>query len=300
MTGDVWFKFYASDWVAGVSSLSAAERGVYVTLLAIMYDQGGPIIRDDARLARQCGLPKAGFTRCLDALISFGKITEEDCRLFNNRAKNELTEREIQKQNRSSVARDNANARWQKTQEKQTQKNANSTSVGMEVATVSHEKVMPNLCSLEPEPDSIRNLKVSCPKPVRTKAGYSDQFEIFWKGYPTDANMSKKEAFGQWNKLSVEHREMAIQSLVAFKAYCSSNPDYRPVHACRYLAWGRFEGHAKTAEKSAVASVTVRQDSQAGKLWEEYSRTTKGKGVPWTNGAWRFPSEYPPSVRAAE
>jgi len=300
MTGDVWFKFYASDWVAGVSCLSASERGVYITLLAIMYDNGGPIVRDDARLARQCGLPKAGFSKCLEALISFGKITIEDGQLFNKRAKNELTEREFQKQNRAAVAQENANARWKKTKEKQEPKNANRIASGIEVASVLHEKVMPNLCSLELEVDNSSNLTVTCPKTVRTKGDYSEAFETFWKGYPTDANMSKKEAFANWKKLTPEKRELAIKSLPAFRSYCESNSEYRPIHACRYLSNERFEGHAKTAENLQVSSVSVLQDTPAGKAWEAYSRSTKGKGVPWTNGAWRFPTEYPPTLRAAE
>ena len=300
MTGDIWFKFYASDWVAGVSSLSASERGVYITLLALMYDNGGPIFRDDARLSRQCGLPKTGFSKCLDALITFGKITEDDGRIFNNRAKNELTEREFQKQNRTAVATENANARWKKTKENQTPKNANGIVVGIEVASVSHEKVMPNLCSLELEVDNSSNLTVTCPKPVRTKVEYSEQFEIFWKGYPTDSNMSKKEAYVVWKKLTSEKRELAIKSLPAFRGYCSSNSDYRPVHACRYLSYERFEGHAQTTDKLKISSVTVSQNTPAGKAWEAYTRDTKGKGVPWTNGAWRFPTEFPPQLKAAE
>ena len=47
-----WFKFYTSEWISGVGTLSAAERGVYVTLLAMMYDKEAPIDRDDTRLAR--------------------------------------------------------------------------------------------------------------------------------------------------------------------------------------------------------------------------------------------------------
>ena len=70
---DPWFRFFPSDWIAGVSGLSAAERGVYVTLLAIIYDHGSSIIRDDARLARMCGLPTWPFTRALDALIKAEK-----------------------------------------------------------------------------------------------------------------------------------------------------------------------------------------------------------------------------------
>lgn len=95
MTATPWFKFYPSDWIAGVSRLSAAERGVYVTLLALMYDHGEPIVRDDVRLARMCGLPTPGLTRALNSLLALGKVTLEGNRLFNERAKVECHEREV-------------------------------------------------------------------------------------------------------------------------------------------------------------------------------------------------------------
>jgi uncharacterized protein YdaU (DUF1376 family) len=95
MSADPWFRFFPSDWLGGTSGLSAAEKGVYVTLIAAIYDCGGPIKRDDARLARQCGLPKAGFSRALSALIECGKIEFDGQWLCNSRAKSELSEREI-------------------------------------------------------------------------------------------------------------------------------------------------------------------------------------------------------------
>ncbi len=47
--------FYPSDWLAGTRGLSDAETGVYITLIARMYEMAGPIERDDNRLARLCG-----------------------------------------------------------------------------------------------------------------------------------------------------------------------------------------------------------------------------------------------------
>jgi len=120
MSGEPWFRFFPSDWLSGVSELTAAERGVYMTLLAIMYDHGDAIERDDARLSRQCGLPKVGFARALDGLVSTGKILVENGRLTNSRVKIELSERE----NRTRTASNNAQTRWQKPQQNQHQSDA--------------------------------------------------------------------------------------------------------------------------------------------------------------------------------
>ena len=71
-----FIKFYPSDFLGGTSGLSPAERGVYMTLLCLIYEADGPIPRDDARLARRCGSPKAAFIRAIDCLIDQGKIPE--------------------------------------------------------------------------------------------------------------------------------------------------------------------------------------------------------------------------------
>jgi len=85
-----YFKFNTADWLTGTSGLSAAERGVYITLLALIYDNDGPIFRDDGRLARKCGLPTMPFKRALDGLLSEGKLfVQDDGLLHNYRAKTE-------------------------------------------------------------------------------------------------------------------------------------------------------------------------------------------------------------------
>ena len=90
-------------------------------------------------------------------------------------------------------------------------------------------------------------------KSKRRKIAYTSDFEAFWKGYPTDANMGKEETFLFWQKIDPEERELAIRSLPAFNEYCRKNPDYRPVHAVRYLSKKRFEGHAQAHAETISA-----------------------------------------------
>jgi uncharacterized protein YdaU (DUF1376 family) len=115
-----WFRFFPQDWLAGTSDLSAAERGVYITLLAVIYDRGGPIPRNDVSLGRRCGLPKAGFVRALESLIEAGKLTLNDGMISNERAEIELVERA----KHSATQAKRAQSRWQKTKEKQQSENA--------------------------------------------------------------------------------------------------------------------------------------------------------------------------------
>jgi len=80
------------------------------------------------------------------------------------------------------------------------------------------------------------------PPPKRARISYPAEFEDFWQAYPRDPNMSKSEALKAWKRLAAEDQQQAIQAVPRFKAYCARKPDYRPVHACRFLSHRRFEG----------------------------------------------------------
>lgn len=132
--------FYPSDWLAGTRGLSAEETGVYITLICRMYEMAGPIERDDARLARLCGCKtKPGFVRCLDFLITEGKITQDESGLFNDRAAIEI-EKVVKI---SQAARQAAESRWRKKYNK----------INSRKDAIASEPHMRNGCQLEPEPE---------------------------------------------------------------------------------------------------------------------------------------------------
>lgn len=101
--------FYPSDWLAGTRGLSAEETGVYITLIARIYEMAGPIERDDKRLFRLCGCrTKAAFVKALEYLIVEGKIIEIDGYLTNERAQKEIQNTT----EKSAKAKQKAKRRW--------------------------------------------------------------------------------------------------------------------------------------------------------------------------------------------
>jgi hypothetical protein len=88
------------------------------------------------------------------------------------------------------------------------------------------------------------------PKPEKRKAPYPESFEDFWREYPTDALMSKKAAFAQWQRLDQPSQDAARAAIPAFKAYCHKNTTYRPVHAQRFLSDRRFDGFNSTPSEA--------------------------------------------------
>lgn len=118
-----WVRFFASDWLAGTRGLSAAETGVYITLVASMYERGEPVPEDHHRLARICGASVVNFRKLLDALVNQGKVIRTEAGLWNDRVGKECGVRS----EKSSVARESANARWHgKPNKKQRPSDANA------------------------------------------------------------------------------------------------------------------------------------------------------------------------------
>ncbi len=88
-------------------------------------------------------------------------------------------------------------------------------------------------------------------KPVRGRHSYSDEFEAFWRDYPTDPNMSKLDAWKVWIKLSDDDRRLAMAAVPKFIDYCRKHPDYRVVYADRFLSKRRFDGYAEQIKAQA-------------------------------------------------
>jgi uncharacterized protein YdaU (DUF1376 family) len=116
VSGLPWFRFFPSDWLGGTRGLSATETGVYITLVAMMYDRGSPIPTNMPRLAQQCGTSPARFGKAVDTLLSSAKIFLLDDGYWNQRVQKETELVSKTKTNASTAA----NQRWEK--EKQNQR----------------------------------------------------------------------------------------------------------------------------------------------------------------------------------
>lgn len=136
------------------------------------------------------------------------------------------------------------------------------------------------------------NWKARPAKPQGRRVAYTEDFEAFWKAYPTDANMSKQEAFDVWKRIGDEDKRLAMEAVPKFVAWCKTQPDYRPIHACRFLSKKRYEGHAQTKDLRLVAgrdgTYVMRDSPEWGRFAEAY-KAEKGKYPPVdSKGGWFF------------
>jgi uncharacterized protein YdaU (DUF1376 family) len=86
-----YFRLFTARFLKGVRGLGQNEFKVYTLLLIRMYEEEGPLRRNDAKLATFCEMREAAFTKALDRLILIEKLDVlEDGRIFNETAGNEI------------------------------------------------------------------------------------------------------------------------------------------------------------------------------------------------------------------
>ena len=279
-----WMPLYISDYRGDTARLTTVEHGAYLLLIMEYWNKGG-LPDDDAELAYIVGLPEPEW---LGIKAHIKRFFHDGWR--HKRIDDELAKAEAAYEKRANAGRQGGLAKAA---------SSNARAMPEPGCSIGYQpQPQPQLGLVPSLPTEVQEHSPKPPKRPRTKHAYPSEFEEFWSGYPTDGNMSKSEALKEWARLDPADRALVTKSLPAFRAYCQSHPDYRPVHASRYLSQRRFEGHAKTAERSAASSTQVRQETPQGRAWDDFYRVTKNKGVPWVNGRWNFPSEWPPSHHA--
>lgn len=117
-----WIRFFPSDWLGGTRGMSASEAGVYINLLAMMYERRAPLVEDCAKLARLCGASNSVFRRTLEQLIADGKIIRTEAGLWNDRVEKES----VYRSEKSAVGKQAAELRWRKPQQIQEARDADA------------------------------------------------------------------------------------------------------------------------------------------------------------------------------
>lgn len=230
--------YFPDEYVSGVGGvLRADEQGIYWMICSLIMSSGGPIMRDDRRIASLCLTRPSHVHAVVNRLLEIGKLREEDGRIGQKRAQSEI-ERSA---NRIQTAIENG-SKGGRPKQKAEQKQADNKPAGFSPAKLT-------TTSTVEEGEGVRTPSLESPKPAKRRISYPPKFLEFWSLYPTDALMSKAAAGKVFVTLTEEDQDAAIGSIPAFKAYCASHPDYRPVHAVRYLTQRRYEGFNQAAKR---------------------------------------------------
>lgn len=124
------------------------------------------------------------------------------------------------------------------------------------------------------------------------------EFEtIFWKRYPKSAG--RKAALKAWPKA---RKAASLEEIMeGLEIYIASKEPWREwMDAATFLNGERWKDRPSsgpasgTASEAAASLVPVDRDSPEGEAWDAFLREKRGKGAPWANGRWHFPSRWPP------
>ena len=83
MSDNPFVPFYTSDFLAGTSGMTAATKGVYITLLSLMYEAEAPLPQSWETLARRCGCTKSSFRKAIETLEDDAKIHVTDAGIWS-------------------------------------------------------------------------------------------------------------------------------------------------------------------------------------------------------------------------
>ena len=124
--------FYTSDFLGGTSGMTAATKGVYITLLCLMYEEEGPLPQKWDTLARRCGCTLPAFTKAIQDLVDDGKVAVLGSGLWSEKCEKHIAQR----CERRDSAKAAAEKRWEKVKQNQGMSDADA---------------MPETCQPEPK-----------------------------------------------------------------------------------------------------------------------------------------------------
>lgn len=150
MSESPFIPFYTSDFLGGTGGMTASTKGVYITLLCLIYEQEGPLSQRWEALARRCGCTLPAFKRAVSDLQDDGKIDLIDGMIWSSKCEKHMAQR----RERSISAKAAAEKRWQKAKENQCEGDANA---------------LRGQCKPEPEPEIDTNVSIVAASPAKTK-----------------------------------------------------------------------------------------------------------------------------------
>lgn len=214
MKGAPWFKFFPSDFLAGVAELTSEERGGYITLLCVQWATG-TLPADPMRLERLAAGPVTPAVRA-----KF-QDSAEPGRIFNARLESHREEAQ-----RRGIAGTNAAAkRWDAKPDARAMRGqceGNATAMPSDMQRLEARGYMLEDRGEMPDTTPLPPNGGSAPKVVDDPdSGYPEDFLSFWKAFPGLRKKKKGAALRSW-KAATKKRTPAfiMASLERHKESC--------------------------------------------------------------------------------
>lgn len=209
MNGLPYYKAYPRDFIEGTIGMSFELKCAYRVVLDLIYMQSGKLPDDARYISGLLGCSIRKWNSIRSELISRGKIQASNGFISNYRADKELeTLRKLSAKQSENRSRPNKN------------------------------KKLKSPPIIHTEPDTETPIS---PSKGKRAPGYSDRFEAWWKSYPRKLNASKAKASKAFERLSEADRQLAEQSLPAFRKAMAGTEERFIPHPTTWLNERRFE-----------------------------------------------------------
>jgi uncharacterized protein YdaU (DUF1376 family) len=223
MSGLPWVKWYADKFLNGIADLEPNEIAVYAVVLNLIYDAGGPIADDVAKIARRCNMRPTSCAKALEGLQAAGKLVRSGGAISNDRAEKELKSRqEVSEKSAKSAAE-----RWKKSAEKSNKNNDGAMRTQCEgTATAYANKT------------EIQTEETGSIEPVARARQEHGDFPAFWLRYPAKVGRGAAEkSYAKAIKAGATHAEL----MAGLDAYIANKPPDREwCHASTWLNQARW------------------------------------------------------------
>jgi uncharacterized protein YdaU (DUF1376 family) len=224
-----FYKMDPAAWDFGTADLSLEEEAAYLRIVNAIHKHDGPVPNNDRVLA---GLFRSSTRKAralLDALVSAGKVVIEDGKIWNERARSDLVQRQLT--SGSAALRGSKGGR----------KRAEMAAKSLE----DNDAPQANASSRIEE-----NRIEETPIPPR-----GPSFDDFWQRWPNKA--AKSQAEKAWNKVKPADREIVVARCVDwFTAWRKAHPEATAIYAATFLnqrRWQDMDETASTQNPNAVA-----------------------------------------------
>lgn len=235
-----FMQLYVSDFIGDTLSLSTEQIGAYMLLLMAMWNAGGKLPADEAKLARVARMSVKKWKAIADDLMSFFEV-DGGC-VRHNRLTKELLKSESKSQSRSAAGAEGGKAKALKDQEAR-----------MASATRSPQH-LPETITRVPSEDA--------------RAPDADpDFERFWDAYPNKTGRpSAEKAFSQAVK-----RATLDEILAGVRTYAAKTDDRQWCSPVKWLSDDRWKDQpAKPPDKPPTPKPNGLSHLQNFQSREEY------------------------------
>lgn len=278
MTDDkaIHFAFYASDWLAGTRGLTPAETGVYITLVAMMYERQGPLPNDNARLARMCNCPAGTFRKIIAVLLDEGKLTVTSDGLWNGRVEREIESAKSAMKAASDRGKRAANSRWSaakhqsdecenatvKPQSDKQQRRGHEAKLSNEIS----ENPMHAQCASNANQNQSQNIGTDVPiTRAKTRSVDPPGFQKFWDAYPHRGGVKRNRKGAEAKFSAALKRGVTVDQIMAGVSAMQSDPAVQRGFARDPVTWINQDGwtdeHDPQPFCAAGSAVSARQAS---------------------------------------